>query len=249
MKIDQIKKSQLYYGKYEFCISWKQYFAYAIGYDLDAERLEKKIKHMWKVLDWRPTIMGNPVDRKFIKANLESTRTFLAQQREQGRDFKLMLGRDRIYVYTNDIGMAKISDLGVRNRSLPRKSAIFDVKIRQIKLQGDPGTIALENPRHRFRTYLRHCEFTAQERKALLDWTQNQKDHISVCGSMLAWLQSSQDDVIVPHAWLRSPWSRKVSKYSQPHYYVEYDDTGFELMLQLIKPRIIRRTYPVVKKT
>ena len=235
-----VTKKQRYWGQYEYCVHWDQRGIRNIGHNLDQARLHQ----LFKDWDHKPEFqkywnnMNGDFKKPSVRQDLETVRSYLARRREQGEDFKLVFGWNCVYIYTNDV---TVSDVFTHVRSANR------LQITQVQVQGDAGVISLVNPRHSFRTYLRRREFTPEERESLLQWVRNQKDAISVSNSLLKWLETplrGSKSLIFPF----SVYGRSVSPWSSTYFYVEHDDSRYLTMLQMIKPGIIRRTWPVVKK-
>ena len=237
--ITTVIKTQLYYDRYEYCVHWSQTGIRNIGHDLDRARLHQTFRDWDHQPEWQSNWYNRNRDLKKpqVRQDLETVQSYLAQQREQGLDFKLVFGWNCVYIYTNDV---TVSDVFQHIKNGVR------LQITQVQVQGSPDIISLVKPRHSFRTYFRRREFSEQERDVLLRWVNNQQDQVHMSPALRQWLEPTHQGKKV--FGLALQWTGPRSRWSSTHFYIEHDDSVYLTMLQMIKPGIIRRTLPVVKK-
>ena len=238
-EITTVIKTQLYYDRYAYCVHWSQTGIRNIGHDLDQAQLHRTFRDWDHEPEWQSNWYNRNGDLKKpqVRKDLETVQSYLARQREQGLDFKLVFGWNCVYVYTNDV---TVSDVFRHIKSGVR------LRITQVQVQGSPDIISLVKPRHSFRSYFRRKEFSEQEQDVLLRWVQNQQDQVHMSPALRQWLESplmAKTPFGAPSIWIRPR-----SRWSSTHFYIEHDNSVYLTMLQMIKPGIIRRTLPVVKK-
>ena len=238
-EITTVIKTQLYYDRYAYCVHWSQTGIRNIGHDLDRSQLHETFEAWDHEPEWQSNWHNRTryLKKPQVRKDLETVQSYLAQQREQGVDFKLVFGWNCVYIYTNDV---TVSDVFRHIKSGVR------LRITQVQVQGSPDIISLVKPRHSFRTYFRRKEFSEQEQDVLLRWVQNQQDQVHMSPALRQWLEPTHQGKKV--FGLALQWTGPRSRWSSTHFYIEHDNSVYLTMLQMIKPGIIRRTLPVVKK-
>ena len=223
-------RATLYYGQYEFAVSWHQDEINCIR-GLDAKHLQSNIRARMEFerkrhVDWQNR-KSIPYESKFTRAcrsNLESIRDLLSKETQ----IKLVLTTHVATVYTNDIGIYQ---------RLAACSWIKKFYVRQVKLDQVPGTVMLKNPQYQYRTYFRAIEVSEEQKKIMANWIKNQGTEIAASPSVQCFfgLQERQ---------LRT-WS---SFYTAAHYYIDHNSLQYESMLSMICPGVIRKTMLIVQK-
>jgi len=192
---------------------------------LESDIMLKKIKQLQStsVVSWQPELS------KFSMEKLEITRDFLAAKKAAGVDFKMVFFWDNISVYTNDTSIMEIKDL------LPE----LWIRMTRAQVTRPKDTVALSNSAHQYRTYLKSKIFTHDERENLKSWVQSQGQDIRPCKAFEQWLEND-------HKYTMS--GRLIRLYTATHYFIDHNSSTYETMLSLIKPGIIRKTMPIIKK-
>ena len=68
---------------------------------------------------------------------------------------------------------------------------------------------------------------------------QSQGQDIRPCKAFEQWLEND-------HKYTMS--GRRIRLYTATHYFIDHNSSTYETMLSLIKPGIIRKTMPIIKK-
>lgn len=98
---------------------------------------------------------------------------------------------------------------------------------RRVELEGNPGTVVLQQAKHRYRSYFRgYMKLTSQQNHALQKYLLGQPD-IRMGPALAIWVQEPE------------------KYYIGDYFFIDHDDMGIVTMLSLIVPKIIRRTKPI----
>lgn len=137
------------------------------------------------------------------------------------REYRKSIMGDWMYFYTSDPTLINdIENLPWLDQRRMHKS--------RIDLIGNPGTVVLENPRYRHRTYFRgYLRLTEQQETSLRQYL-TALDHVRLSPALVQWTQGG------PH-----------KHYIGDYFFIDHDDMGLITMLSLMIPRIIRRTKPI----
>lgn len=140
-------------------------------------------------------------------------------------EFKATFSGDWVNFYTNDVDFI--------NRF---SAACPYARIRYVKqaLVTDPkDVLILAEPKYSFRSYMRGSWINESTIDQLRNFIKAQGTNLAPCGALRSFLTVRKG---YQQHWLAS------------HYFVEYNDPGYTVMLDLILPRRIRKTLPVVKR-
>lgn len=135
-----------------------------------------------------------------------------------GVAFKLVVSVNQGYVYTNELPLIH------RLASMPE---LKHKTYTQAKIIRPKNTIQLKNPAHEFRTYFRLIKLSAQEKRVLIDFLQNQQGHVRLSPGL--------------KNWIFDPFTR-----TQDYYFVDHNGSSWLSMLSLVHPGIIRKTLKIV---
>ena len=137
------------------------------------------------------------------------------------RERKVVISGSWFYIYTNDRSL--VSDIS----HLPWLDQA-KMRVTEVDLQGQPGTLALKRARHQLRSYFRSILFDDQRRDNLARLLA-QQEHIRLSPSLQYWVEQSR-------------WRR-----TYDYHFIDHDDASIITLLALIEPRLIRRTLPIVE--
>lgn len=167
---------------------------------------------------WEPIII---TDQQ--AARLHHMLEFLDQRRDLHRR---TISNDWIYVYTNQHSMIQdICDIDYVKRS------DHAMKITQCELQGEPGSICLQQSQHRYRTYLRERQLEYHTALSLKRYLHAQTD-IRMSPSLRNW---------------GDYWTANQGHYfTYNQLFFDHSDPGTAQMLCLIVPDIVRKTQPII---
>jgi hypothetical protein len=142
----------------------------------------------------------------------------LADMLWQNRDrIKLVVFRTWVYVYTNDL------DLLDQLRSRPY---LHSINVRRAIVDRPKGVILRHQPRHGLRTFLKARRYTDSQKASLKSWLSAQTD-IRISPGLSHWLQEDWN------------WCRE-------YYWIDHDDPGVTLMLELLCTNSIGATRQIL---
>lgn len=134
--------------------------------------------------------------------------------------YKIVISMSNMWIYTNH------PDLFSRLDSLPY---LQSKSFAQAMIDRPVDTILMLHPRHHYRCYFRSIKVTAQEKQRLTDFIKNY-DGIRVSPALNQWLENSK------------------YQRTMEYYFVDHSDPGWEVLLSLVKPGIIRKTMQIMAK-
>lgn len=136
-------------------------------------------------------------------------------------NYKLVVGQDHGYFYTNDLEEIRklVDGFDIAVADLRRANVVFP-----------RDTVTLNNSQHNYRSYFR-------ER-----WLERDK-----CQLVAQYLLSQQHMRLAPS--LRD-WAQKTSRsssYTRSHWFVDHSDARDLFMMELVVPNLVRKTIPIIK--
>jgi len=136
---------------------------------------------------------------------------------------KLTFSGNCCNLYTNDVS------------AIERINTLSQASIRYVKqaVPDDPkDVVMLQQSDFSFRSYLRGQWMNEQQIHNLNEFFKTQKEHIKPCNALRLFLYTD------PKVRFKSTWLAS-------HYFVEYNDPGYTMMLSLIIPSSVRKTLPI----
>jgi len=133
-------------------------------------------------------------------------------------DFKLVVSVNQAHVYTNDLILINRLD---RMPQLRYKTYGRAVMVRP------KDTIKLKKSQHQFRTYLKNCNLTAQQKEYLENFLITQGDQVRVSPAL--------------QRWIDQPFTRL-----QDYFFADHDTETWVTMLNLVVPGIARKTMHII---
>lgn len=134
--------------------------------------------------------------------------------------FKLVVEFGNMRLYTNDCALFdEIAASDVKFNFVHFKQAVIDRPRNSVKLK---------NPRHLYRSYLSQIKLSDQEKRAIVRFLQNNSDSLRLSPCL-------------------SRWTTESFKWVYSHYFIDYNDHSNALMLNLIRPGLIKKTVDILK--
>ena len=225
-----VAKDRLFYDQFEYCIGFQLDEISALR-ELDHARIDDIIERrkQWReiaqqrwVKGQRPhgsvgTIMSRSW-RDITAQTLADLHTLADVLLTTSAEYKLVVSVNQGYVYTNELFL--IDKLAV----MPELSHKTYTRAEIIRPK---NTIQLKNPVHEFRTYFRSVKLSAQEKRTLIDFLQNQHSHTRMSQGL--------------KNWANDPFTR-----TQDYFFVDHNGSSWLSMLSLVRPGIIRKTLQIV---
>jgi hypothetical protein len=145
--------------------------------------------------------------------------------RNEKQPHKLILSGNWAYVYTNDL------DIIARIENGCPATVKF---VKQAVLSQPKDVVLLTDTKFGYRTYFKSRWIEGHEIVLMNNFFAAQQDqNIKICGSFKKFLKSNVK--------YRSHWMAD-------HYFVDHNDPGYPLMLNLIVPQMVRKTLPIAQR-
>jgi len=180
--------------------------------ELDHDKIDQVIawRHTW--LQYRRNSISS--DAK------EDLHTVCDQLQALPNPYKKVIYQNYIHIYTNSVeDIAALSQGPMVLRGTTRAN-----------ITHPKDTVGLQNPRHKFRTYVRSHKPTPEQ-------TQNLASFISAAGADIR-----------PSPGLKEflgPKNRRM--WMSDYYFVDHNEMSMVTALALMNPKLVRKTMPIVK--
>jgi len=219
-KVNTVEKNQLFFNQYHYSIKFYQSEIGSIR-GLDPNKLDSVIA--WRNA-YRSKIKLTNSDTNIPQETVTRLRLLCDLLHQHQDQLKFIASFNRGYVYTNNTEIfQKIADLG-----------FIDIDgIQQAVITVPADTIALKNPRWAHRTYFRNCTLTSHQRDLLIQYLDS-RENIKLSPGL--------------KSWCTEPRNRWWDKYTHDYFFVDHNDSGEILFLNMVVPRITRRTFRLVAK-
>lgn len=227
LKFKPVNKDRLFYDHYQYCLGFYLREASCLR-DLNHEHIDIIIERRRQ---WRQMSLG--------KWHIGGTRNILAQKTREinddivvnlhtltdvlltsGIDFKLVTSVSTAWIYTNDLSLLKTVD----SLDFLQEKTYTEAVITRPK-----DTICLSNPKHTNRAYFGSHKLTPMEKTNLKNFFDNQLGYIRTSPSL--------DDFF------------GLSFYrTQDYYFFDYTGDSWLVMLNLIRPGLVRKTLTIIPR-
>ena len=132
--------------------------------------------------------------------------------------YKLVVSAQSGWIYTNDVTLLK---------QLSNLPYIVSKFYTSVYIDRPRDTIKLKNSTHKFRGYFRAQRLTDEERVKLKNFLSNYQDVVRLSPALMHWKNRSRN-------WLSE------------HYFLDYSEQQWQLMLALVHPKLIRKTLDII---
>jgi hypothetical protein len=224
LKVEHKQRSQPYYGKFAYCIS----------FSLPASNCLRLLDH--DHINHRFTQLNS--SQYYFRKNTEADRLCLHDLcnllLEYSKDsYKKIISWGYISLYTNDFKMVKkilsASFLKSKHKSVHKADLVLK-----------PGFVLLKNPKFKYRTYLKYCHITEQQRVALKTFFDTNTSDCKPNPKLRETLEHDPKSTVIKNfptrTWLRE-WD-----------FLDHNNTSPLLMLNLIYSGICRKTMEIEAK-
>jgi hypothetical protein len=217
------ERNELWFGRYDHCVRLKLDEASALK-TLDHDHIDRTmlIRKRWRTTkinyggSWASASQRLITDAMI--ENLHQMCDFFLAQADQDRRITIM--NSMLYVYSRS------RDLAEKLWRLPLITPDSELQLIRIQLRGQPGTVILKSPRHRYRSYFNTTKLSLDEACGLKNYLENQEG-IRISSSLQDWMETN---------WV----------YLRDYYFLDHDHPSTMQMLQLIAPGTVRKTLPIV---
>jgi len=217
-----VVKDRLFYDRFEYCIRFHLEEVSCLR-TLDHAHIDRMIERRiaWRRIDQtlsRPQItqLSNQ-SNKITEATVENLHTLANVLLTTPATFKLVVSVFTGYVYTNDLTL--IDQLA----KLPGMSRI---EYNQAVIGRAKNTVALKNPQHQWRSYLKINKLSIEQKTHLKNFLANQPA-VRASPALQQWMDAK---LITTH----------------DYFFIDYNETAWLTMLSLVQPGLIRKTLQIV---
>lgn len=221
LKIDTVYKDRFFFDQYEYCLNFKMPEMSSLR-GLDHAEIDRLItyRNTWKVRN--PNFGGSwRARRQEIteeeRANCHTLCDFLLARSDQ---FKLTISTDWAYIYSNNLSML---------RSLENLDCILPLSLKQAIIDRPRDTLLIRNSQHQYRSYFRAQRISHEQKVNLANFLKNQKD-IRLGPGLSGFISDDQK-----------------YHYMNDNNFIDHDEQGILLMLEMVLPRSIRKTVKLIR--
>jgi hypothetical protein len=218
-----VVKDRLFHNRYEYCLGFELDEASALRV-LDHASIDSMIKRkqMWRQTAQQRRINNKQATRIHWRDITEDTVNNLHLVAQTllitTTDFKLVVGGNRAWVYTNDCSLFDQLDV---------ISVLQHKTYTQAQINRPRDSIRLQRSNYKFRTYFRFVKLTATEKNTLSAFLIGQQSHAKLSPSLKLWIQN--------------PFNRV-----QDYFFVDYATDSWLTMLNLVRPGLVRKTLHII---
>jgi len=224
LKIQPVERNTLFYSKYNYSVKFSQQELSAAR-NLSSQHINKiiAVRRSWTLgMPWRRPISQQIVD------NLHTTCDVLSKHKA---NIKFVVSMDTGYVYTNDLQIVQ------EIKDLCSSGVVRGYSAQQVIATVPQGTIALCDPKWKLRTYFRDCAVTDEQKESLRNYLAN-RENVRLSPGLQQWVTEDRSTRL----------GYKIHPYVYGHFFIDHNDSGEVLFLNMVMPRITRRTFQIVAK-
>ena len=217
-----VPKDRLFYDRFRYCIAFSLDEASCLR-QLDHEYIDSILER--RIIN-RDLTRQRWTQRKSIITGrwkeitvetAENLHTVCDVILNSGVDYKCVVGPHNAWVYSNELSL--IENLG----NLP---CTLWVMYTEAVITRPKNTLKLKNPKHTHRSYFKLTKLNDQEKEVLINFFNNQREHIRLSPGLIRWIES--------------PFKR-----TQDYFFIDYNEESWLVMLSLIRPGLIRKTVEI----
>jgi len=228
LKFKTVTNDQLYYGLYQYSVSFQLEECWIFRYTTDHEEIDRRLTRQQ---EWREKMRQRwPADavNRYNSYIDDATRDNIHAMADFftgiSTPYKITVSNQTIRLYSSDLNIIQaieyIPFLRLRQYS-------------QVLVNRPKDTIKLKNPQHQYRSYFRDTRISADEKALIKQFLTTQPD-VRVGAGFQSWLDET-----------RPIYS---SKYTRDYFFVDYNHASWLTMLALVRPGLIRKTVNIIAK-
>ena len=159
-----------------------------------------------------------------IKVQLDRVMTVFKILRQNRDDIKATVSLDMMYVYCNDLAIID---------ALAASPGVNINYVREVDIDRPRDVLLLNQPTHSHRSYFREKWLPPDQSTMLRNWLLGQH-HIRLGPSLGKWVHRYNQD--------------NKGHYIPPNWFIDHDNRGELLMLEMVSPRLVRKTLEIHKR-
>jgi len=217
-----VVKDRLFYDRFEYCIRFHLEEVSCLR-TLDHAHIDRMIERRiaWRRIDQtlsRPQItqLSNQ-SNKITHATVKHLHVLADVLLTATANFKLVVSVFTGYVYTNDLTLID---------QLAKSPGMSRIEYHQAVVGRAKNTVALKNPQHQWRSYLKINKLSIEQKTHLKNFLANQPA-VRASPALQQWMDAK---LITTH----------------DYFFIDYNETAWLTMLSLVQPGLIRKTLQIV---
>lgn len=229
LKFKPVVKDRLFYDNYRYCMSF--YLAEVsalktldhayINVIIDRRKLWREVAHQRIGGGINAKSRQTIVSRRWKEITddtVEDLHELADILIKTSIDHKFVTSVNHAYVYTNSITLFK---------RIVKLANIQDISYSEAVINRPKDTIKLANPKYPYRSYLKSVKLSPKEKENIINFFSNQQDYMRISPALVK--------------WLLAPFHR-----TQDYFFIDYESESWLLMLELVKPGLIRKTVNII---
>lgn len=227
LKFKPVNKDRLFYDRYQYCLGFYLREVSCLR-ELNHDYIDTIIerRRQWRQMSigkWQigssKNILANRT-REIEDDTVANLHTLCDVLLTSGIEFKLVTSVATAWIYTNDLTLIKTVD------SL---DFLLEKTYTEAVITRPKDTIRLRRPEHTRRAYFGSVKLTAEEKTNLKNFFDNQLGYIRTSPSLEDFFTLS-------------------FHRTQDYYFIDYTGDSWLLMLNLIRPGLIRKTLEIIPR-
>lgn len=224
LKVKPVETNQPFFGKYRYSVRF-DLRELGIIRGLNPDNIDKLVQERNRWRSEHKQLYGGSIQMHQIDSgmqqNLEELCRLLVRHKEQ---LKFVVSYDRGYVYTNDFELVK---------TLYYLPTLDKIQIQEAHQICPVGTIALYDPKWTHRTYFRSKAIDDSQRNTLVEY-----------------LKARENVRMGPGLkdWVNTPTKNWWINWTHAHFFIDHNNDGELLFLNMVVPNITRQTKQIVAK-
>jgi len=227
LKFKSVNKDRLFYDRYEYCLGFYLREVSCLR-DLNHDHIDIIIerRRQWRQMSmgrWQVGTTRNILANKTREIDddiVENLHTLTDVLLRSRVDFKLVTSVCTAWIYTNDLSLLEHVD---------QLDFLLEKTYTQAQVTRPKDTIKLKNPQHTTRAYFGSHKLTPETKANLLNFFANQAEHIRISPSLLSFLHGN-------------------FQRTQDYFFFDYNGDSWLLMLNLIRPGLVRKTLAIIPR-
>jgi hypothetical protein len=215
-----VTRTKLFFGKYKYRAVICNPNFHLIRYSKTAKQLQDTIafRQQSSVFFYHGK-MTNDIDTDLLIK-------FIDWRNNQPKDITIRVDYDMISVYSNDLFQLQTIEHVDTN-----------VDYSEVKVDGDPGILERNNPKHKYRTYFRCRSLqNADLHTEMQKFLQSYEKSVYPCGALRRWAFEIKDG---------QNWRKH---YLEASFFVDYDIESIQTILGLTFDSYLGKTYKVEQR-
>ena len=210
----------MYFDLYEYCFSFRMEEMNCVR-EMEHDRIDRMIDHRNTWRQRSPNFGGSWASRRGqITEEQRANCHAMLDFLQAHKDFKLIVSGDWGYVYTGDLSLI---------RSMEQIPFVSPLNIKRSVLDRPRDTLRIQNSEHDFRTYFRPQRLNDAQRHNLVEFLA-QQENIRMGPGLAQFVRTDQRH-----------------HYVNENFFIDHDGQGIITMLNLVVPRITRKTVKLIR--